>query len=294
VVAVVFALTHTYWVLLTIVTIMKPVYAETRKRSIQRVAGTLVGVLVVSAILYFISVNTVLLVIMIFCMLIGYSMLRVNYFIFVVFLTIFVVISFHFLNPLAFKTLIIERLVDTVIGGVIAAVASRFIFPVWGHDEIHASMIKMLEANCNYFSFAWIAVKQNTVETAPYEAARKEAVVALTNLSQNFQHMLAEPQQAKESAAIHQFVIANHMLTSHIAALSTDKLLTSHTAGADADKLSESIVHELKQAEAHIQDHFTGYDQGPSQHLLLANQTLNQLSMIHTLARDIRKITLKL
>jgi uncharacterized membrane protein YccC len=257
-------------------------------------AGTLVGVLLVLAILYFISASSMLLVIMILSMLIGYSMLRVNYFIFVVFLTIFVVISFYFLNPLAFKTLIVERLVDTVIGGAIAAAVSRFVFPVWGHDEIQASMVKMLKANRNYFSSAWSAVKQNNVETPPYEAARKEAVVALTNLSQNFQHMLSEPQQAKESAAIHQFVIANHMLTSHIAALSTDKLLTNHTADADPEKLSELIVHELKQAEAHIQDHFTGYDQGPSQHLSLANQTLNQLSMIHTLARDIRKITLKL
>ena len=36
-----FAVSHAYWVLLTIVTILKPVYNVTRRRNIQRVMGTL-------------------------------------------------------------------------------------------------------------------------------------------------------------------------------------------------------------------------------------------------------------
>jgi uncharacterized membrane protein YccC len=292
-VAVFFSLSHTYWVLLTIVTIMKPVYSVTRKRNIQRLSGTLAGVVLVSAILYFISSNTVLLLILVISMLIGYSLLRVNYFAFVVFLTIFVIITFHFLDPLEFKTLIKERLVDTVIGSVIAAITARFVFPVWGSNEIRSSMIKMLSANRSYFIKAWEALKVNNTETAAYEAARKDAVVALTNLSEVFQHTLAEPQQTGESAAFHQFVIANHLLTSHIAALSTDKNVYMQADHADLEAVHQATVWQMEQAEDRLQNASIGIAASQEPEVRLPHQTLNQLSMIYTLSRDVRKVCLK-
>jgi uncharacterized membrane protein YccC len=284
-----FSLTHTYWVLLTIVTIMKPVYSLTRKRNYARVGGTLAGVLLVSLLFYFVTSTTTLLVIMIVSMLIGYSLLRVNYFGFVVFLTVFVVISFHFLNPLEFKTLIRERLVDTVIGSVIAGLASRFVFPVWGLEELKASMQKMLTSNQAYFTAAWEALKNNATDTPAYEVARQEAVVALTNLSDNFQRMLSEPQQTKQSTQIHQFVIASHMLTSHIAALSTENFSPFYKSNG-AEKKVKAIINELKKAEDNLakvpsNDGFT--EDEP----LEVTKNLDQLSMIAALAIDIRRIT---
>lgn len=292
--ALVFSLTHPFWVLLTIVTIMKPVYAITRKRNIQRVAGTLTGILLVSGILYFMQNTTVLLLVMVISMLIGYSFLRVNYFMFVVFLTIFVVISFHFLNPFEFKVLIFERLVDTVIGSLIAAAASRFIFPVWEHYEIRTSLQKMLVATQTYFLSAWTALKNNDIETMGYKSARKEAVVALTNLSENFQQMLAEPVQTRESAAIHQMVIASHMLTSHIAALSTDDSLRHQAKSEDLEKLAQLIIRELKQAEDYLGNRYLAADTSKDPDLMVANQTRNQLAIIYGLSRDVRKIGLRL
>jgi uncharacterized membrane protein YccC len=292
-VAVFFSLSHTYWVLLTIVTIMKPVYSVTRKRNIQRLSGTFTGVVLVSVILYFIPNNTVLLLIMVMSMLMGYSLLRVNYFAFVVFLTIFVIITFHFLDPLEFKTLIRERLVDTVIGSVIAAVAARFVFPAWGSNEIRPSMVKMLAANRGYFIKAWEALKMNDTETVAYESARKDAVVALTNLSEVFQHTLAEPQQTSEATAFHQFVIANHLLTSHIAALSTDKNVRVQADHADLEAVQQATVWQLEQAEDHLQNASVGIAASQEPEARLPNQTLNQLSMIYTLARDVRRICSK-
>src|SRR5690606_36852300 len=135
---------------------------------------------------------------MIGSMLAGYRLLRVNYFVFVIFITVFVIISFHFLNPLEFQTVIKERIIDTVIGSVIAFLASRFVFPVWAHEEIKESMRKMLEANYRYFNYSWKVLKGGGVNTTKYESARQDAVVALTNLSDNFQRMLAEPRQSGE------------------------------------------------------------------------------------------------
>ena len=158
------AVSHAYWVLLTIVTIIKPVYNVTRRRNIQRVLGTLGGVLVASIILFVVSNTTVLLVLLIVCMLLAYSLLRVNYLGFVTFLTIYIVITFHFLNPVEYQHLIWERLIDTFIGSVIAAVAARFIFPVWERENIHKAMLEMLEANRAYFLAVWHQIKSSSAD----------------------------------------------------------------------------------------------------------------------------------
>lgn len=291
-VSIMFEVAHSYWVLLTIVTIMRPAYVLTRKRNVERVTGTLVGVVLVIAILWFISNSTVLLVILILSMLLGYSMLRVRYFVFVVFLTIFLVISLYFLNPLEFQSLIRERLLDTLIGSMIAFLASRFIFPTWGHHEIRSSMQKMLEANRQYFLQAWMALRMKQSQTHAYVLARQDAIVSLTNLSENFQRMLAEPQQSQEATPIHQFVIANHMLTGYIAALSDERI--SDSGNPELEEMSKSITFELQCAEDNLRHTHSRTDLNPSQEVPLAVQSLTQLSMIYALARDIRKIAARI
>lgn len=294
VVSIIFSLTHSYWVLLTIVTILRPAYVLTKKRNIQRVAGTLVGVIAVSLILWLISNTTALIVILVLSMLVGYSLLRVHYFSFVVFLTIFVVISLYFLNPYEFQSLIRERLIDTMIGSVIAFFASRFIFPVWGHHEIRKSMQQMLEANRQYFFQAWTAVRTKQTETQAYALARQDAIVSLTNLSDNFQRILSEPQQTGEATPIHQFVIANHMLTGYIAALSDEEL--THDVGdtPELEEMAKAITSELQCAEDNIRHSHARTDLSAAIDAPLANQSLTQLSMIHALAHDIRKISARL
>jgi len=284
------SLQHSYWVLLTIVTILRPAYVLTRKRNIERVAGTLVGVILVSLLLWFVSNTTALLVILVVSMLLGYSLLQVHYFTFVVFLTIFLIISLYFLNPHDFPSLIRERLVDTLIGSVIAFLASRFIFPVWGHHEIGHSMQKMLEANRQYFWQAWLALKTSGSESSAYALARQDAIVSLTNLSDNFQRMLSEPQQATEATPIHQFVIANHMLTGHIAALSDEPFSESE----EREELARAITYELQCAEDNVRHTHSKTDLHPAAEAPLANQSLTQLSMIFALAHDVRKISARL
>lgn len=293
VISVFLSLAHSYWVLLTLVTILKPAYALSRKRNISRVSGTLVGVILVSLILYFISNTTVLLVILMLSMLVGYSLLRVDYFGFVVFLTVFVITSLYFLNPDEFKTLIGERLIDTVIGSLIAFLASRFIFPVWGHEGIKDSMQKMLEANRQFFLQAWMALKGNNLETPAFALSRRDAIVSLTNLSDNFQRMLSEPQQTSQATLIHQFVIANHMLTGHIAALANERFSGGEGDAVELEELAKSISFQLQCAEDNLRHTHSQTDlQDPS--IPVSKQTLTQMSMIFALSTDIRKVSARL
>jgi uncharacterized membrane protein YccC len=284
-----FNLSHAYWVLLTIVTILKPVYATSRKRNMQRVGGTLIGALLAIAIIYFITSIAALLVIMIFCMIMGYSLLRVNYFGFVLFMTLYIIITFHFLNPEEFRVLITDRLVDTVIGSVIAFIAARFILPVWGSEEIEGYMLQTLKTSEAYVNISWKSLANNTTESKEYKLARKDAVVALTNLSENFQRILAEPKQAQQSVQLHQFVIASHLLMGHIAALSNERFSKDIFSHRDVGKVLENISTEFKRAENKLKSHPDENAFGSGVQPVLW-QVPVQLTTIYDLVHDINLI----
>ena len=284
------AVSHAYWVLLTIVTILKPVYNVTRRRNIQRVIGTLGGVLAASIILFLVSNNTVLMILLITCMLLAYSFLRINYLGFVIFLTIYLVITFHFLNPVEFKNLIGERLVDTLIGSLIAALAARFVFPVWKHENIKNAMQEILIANKTFFSAAWQQLPTNSEVNNGYTAARTDAIIALTNLSDNFQQMLAEPGQGKVSSHVHQFVIASHTLTSRISALSPKDLknIPPDILTAGQKNVTQMLTASVENLNARENNSGTEGDIPPPFH------SANAISIIYSLARELRNITRKI
>jgi uncharacterized membrane protein YccC len=286
------AVSHAYWVLLTIITILKPVYNVTRRRNIQRVFGTLAGILAASIVLMLVSNTTVLLVLLVISMLMAYSFLRINYLGFVIFLTIYIIITFHFLNPVEFKQLIGERLLDTFIGSVIAALAARFIFPVWQHENIKGAMQEILQANRVYFRQAWKLITERSADVTAYNTARNDAIVALTNLSDNFQQMLVEPGQGKRSTLIHQFVIASHALTSRISALSQKDL--SKVPPESLTQVPDNISSILKECVANLDNEYTLSPKPTFVTSPVKTSNVNPIFIIHSLAKDLHSIILKL
>ena len=284
-----FELSHAYWVMLTVITILKPVYNLTRARNIQRMVGTVAGVVLGIGIVYVATNTTVLIVIMIACMTMAYSLLRVNYLGFVIFLTTYILITFHFLNPIQFRSLIGERLIDTFIGSVIAALASRFVFPVWQQYNIQPAMKKMMIANTTYFLAAWNALQHPKTHRKQYNAARGEAIVTLTNLSDNFQQMLVEPAPSIHASAVHQFVIANLSLTSRISALSDRDL----AAAADAQAWTEKIISNLQLAGEYL-EYGAGAASPTRKDTSPSLEPQHTLAIIYSLSKDIKGITKRL
>jgi hypothetical protein len=59
-----------------------------------------------------------------------------------------------------------------------------------------------------------------TTRVTDFKVARKEAFVALANLSDNFQRILREPRRKQKNVPfMHQFVVSNQMFTAHTASL---------------------------------------------------------------------------
>jgi uncharacterized membrane protein (TIGR01666 family) len=212
---------HSYWILLTIIVILKPAYSLTQKRNMDRLIGTVAGVLIGIIILFLVKNHTVLLVIMILFMTLANIFLRKHYLLSVGLMTPYILIFFHLLKPDDFQHLLTDRIVDTLIGSAIAFITTIAIVPEWEHKTIRSYMIPMLQHNREYFSvIAKAFIEEEQVPLNSLQLARKNALVSLANLSDAFNRMLSEPKsQQKEIEHLHQFVVLNHRLTSHIATL---------------------------------------------------------------------------
>ncbi|WP_207511281.1 FUSC family protein [Longitalea luteola] len=212
---------HNYWILLTIIVILKPNYSLTKKRNFERLFGTIAGAVAGLIILYFIKDKTVLFVIMLLLALGTYSLLRTNYMLSVIFMTPYVLLIFQLLYNTPLKNVLTDRLIDTSIGSAIAFIANLLLVPVWEHEQISGYIATAIEKNTAWFKTVVTHFMGKPVLPTEYRVSRKDAFVALGNLSDAFTRMLAEPKwQQKNLTLIHQFVVYNHLLTSHIATLS--------------------------------------------------------------------------
>jgi len=212
---------HSYWILLTIIVILKPAYSLSKNRTYQRLLGTIAGAIIGVIVLYFVKSDTTLFVCMLLFMIGAYSLIRTKYFASILLLTPYIMILFHLLSHIKTESILIDRVIDTAIGAAIAFLANFFLIPAWEKDKIKNYMSQALIGNANYFKAISQAYTGTPATISQYKLSRKGAFVSLANLSDAFSRMLSEPKNKQENnKLIYQFVVLNHMLTSHIATLS--------------------------------------------------------------------------
>ncbi len=227
---------HSYWILLTIIVILKPGFSFTKQRNYQRLIGTVAGGLIGILILFFIPDKTAQFFIMLFLMLFTYSFLRLNYVVSVIFMTPYVLIVFSFLGVELIHT-VEERVLDTFIGSALAFSSAFIIFPNWESDLLNQSLSKVIISNQNYLKTVTARLNGLPLNTTEYKLARKDVYVESGNLSAAFERMIAEPKSKQKHAKdIHKFVVLNHMLSSAIAAIAANL----------PDKNSISLPAQLK------------------------------------------------
>ena len=243
---------HSYWILLTIIVILKPAYSLTKKRNFDRLLGTIAGAAVGLIILYFINDKDTLFVVMLVLMVITYSLFRTNYLLSVLFMTPYIMLLFHLLFSGNTKTILIDRVTDTAIGSAIAFLANFFLVPAWEKGQIKNYMLAALEANINYFKNVSAAFTGKTPDITEYKLTRKNAFVSLANLSDAFSRMLSEPKNKQVNAKqVYQFVTFNHMLTSHIATLAYySEPLAKKYSSVDFINIVNNALRQFEEAES--------------------------------------------
>jgi uncharacterized membrane protein (TIGR01666 family) len=274
-----FEVGHSYWILLTIIVILKPTYSLTKKRNFDRLIGTVLGAAVGLTILYFIKNNDALFVTMLLLMIGTYSVMRTNYMISVIFMTPYILLLFHFLSNASFKIIITDRIIDTVIGSAIAFLANYILLPAWEHEQVSNYMQEAIRSNKTYFRVIANAFTGSPASNLEYKLSRQHAFVALANLSDAFTRMLSEPKnKQKNSKQLHQFVVLNHTLTSHIATLSYYvKPLSVKYASPDFAQLIKKVEVKLENAEKIISNKTAEGNVSDELHVNIVQQRLQQI-----------------
>jgi uncharacterized membrane protein (TIGR01666 family) len=246
---------NVYWILLTIIVIMRPGYGLTKERSYHRIIGTVLGGLVAFGILYLIKDNIIISILSILCMLLGFSFTQINYKVSATFVTMYVVFIYGIITP-NIADLVQYRILDTVVGAVLAFLANHFLWPSWEFLNIPIYLEKSIKANQNYLKeISLFYNKKGSVPTS-YRLARKNAFIEIGNLMASFQRMVQEPKsKQKQLPQVYKLAILNHSLLSSSASLGT--YIQSHktTSASEAfNVVVDTVIKNLDNAIALLKE----------------------------------------
>ena len=189
-----------YWVTITIVIILQPYTGATTLKAVQRVIGTVVGGMLTAALgAVFHDARAILVMSFVFAA-VSVALLPINYTAFSVFLTpTFVLLAeagagdWHLAGV---------RVLDTIIGGVLAFLGARLLWPAPEWKRLPVYLTAALEANREYLR----TVVRNFADRSDAAGKqmrdrRRDAGLAAINAEESFQRLLAEHDGGTESLA---------------------------------------------------------------------------------------------
>jgi uncharacterized membrane protein (TIGR01666 family) len=289
---------YSYWILLTIIIILKPGFSLTKQRNFERLTGTIAGGLIGILILAFIHDRSVLFALIVFFMIGTYTFQRFNYIVMVIFMTPYLLILFNFLG-MGFVNVAEERLLDTGIASLLAFLASYLLFPHWESNQLRNYMAGVLKANINYLLKLadYLCGKENSL--LDYKLVRKEVFLSTANLSAAFNRMLSEPKsKQRNSREIYEFVVLNHVLSSNIAGLIAGMTANENLLyQKEALQVVKRSIYTLEDSLLHMDKNYIAQE-GKIKKTVLSNeekqtntQLFEQLDFIYKLTTKINKIT---
>jgi uncharacterized membrane protein YccC len=209
---------YSYWILITVVVIIKPAFSLTRQRNIQRLTGTLIGVAIAMLLLSFVGSTTVLLLLATLFLLGFFTFNRTHHLLSVIALTPMVIIAVYIYGSSGWS-FVIERVYDTLIGCGIAF-AATYLFPTWEAGRIGFLSKALLKANTLYLEKLLETTSGKPLNLTTYKLARKNVYIEQANLSAAFQRMLGEPSnKIAASENVYHFQMLNHILSANIASM---------------------------------------------------------------------------
>jgi uncharacterized membrane protein YccC len=250
-----FDIQNTYWILLTIIVIMRPSYGLTKERSKDRIIGTLIGALIAVGIVL-ITQNVVVYAVLAFISLIlAFSLIQQNYKSAAALITISIIFVYSLMNPNAFEV-IQYRVIDTIIGALIAVVANYLILPSWEANNLKKILLNALKMNKKYLLVTQELYQNPAMHKLSYNLVRKDAFLAISNLNASFQRLTQDPKsKQKEFELIYEIVTLNQTMISAIASIGNFIINHKTTpASSDFNVLINKISNNL-QASCDIIEH---------------------------------------
>lgn len=260
-----FALQNPYWILLTLIVIMRPNFGLTKQRSKERTIGTLIGAALAIGIVLITQNTTVYGILAIASLVVAFSMVQRNYKAAATFITLSVVFIYALIRPDVFQV-IQFRVVDTLIGAGLATLGNLLLWPAWEIKGMQNTLLETVQAHRIYLEEIINYYNKKGEIADHYKVARKKAFLEMSDLSTAFQRMTQEPKSRQKNLdKMYELTMLNHTFLSSLASLSTYILNNPTTpASENFNRVASRIVANLRQAEALLKDGKTGeYQQKP-------------------------------
>ncbi|GAA6118070.1 FUSC family protein [Acidovorax sp. FG27] len=192
--------THAYWILLTIVVVLRGSLAQTLERRNARVAGTLLGCVLALGVLSTHLSPLGLIAVLTLAQAVAHGFAVRRYLITAVAATVLGLVQSHMLNTgVSTSFALFERLADTLIGTGIAWACS-YVLPSWERGQIPALVARTVAAQARHARVALGLGQLQAVDDAPelaWRLARREAYDSLSALVQATQRSLKEPRAVR-------------------------------------------------------------------------------------------------
>ena len=230
----IFSFQNPYWILLTIVIIMRPNYGLTKTRAKDRMIGTLIGGAIAYGMVFLIQDVYVYGFLGLISLVIALALVQKNSKVSAVFVTLSVVFIYAILST-DVVAVIKFRILDTLVGAGLSYIAMLWLWPTWESVEIKESVEKSIKANKEFFHKITDFYEKKGLVPTSYNIARKEAFLETSNLNAAFQRMAQEPKSKQgEMDKNYELVVLNHTFLASLASLST--FIQHHTTSPASDQ----------------------------------------------------------
>ena len=209
---------HSYWIVLTIVIILRPTFSMTRQRRADRIIGTIIGCVVTAIVIRYVHSNIVLMAILFLSIVATPTFIYLRYRYTAIAVSLMILLQMHLVAP-SNPNLVSERLIDTLIGAAVATVFS-FVLANWEYQSLPRLVRQVLNVNLRYMQASFALLQGKCFDDFAYRIERKRLMDSLAALSSALVRMLDEPASKQRAVEdINLFIVQNYLLVAHVAAL---------------------------------------------------------------------------
>ena len=232
---------HGYWILLTTLLICQPSYGATLARMLQRVSGTVIGVVIGWAILRLLPAAPWPLLLIVLSGVVFFAARLRRYTLATASITVFVVLCFNQAGN-GYEVMW-PRLLDTLIGAAIAALAIYLILPDWQGRQLDQVLSNTLRNDARYLQQIIAQYVHGKRDDLPYRIARREAHNADAALSGMLANMLREPgRQQHGNENLLRFLTIAHTMLGHISTLGAHRQAIGDAQVRDTVTLAGNLI----------------------------------------------------
>jgi uncharacterized membrane protein YccC len=243
---------HDYWILLTIVVVLRGSLAQTLERRNSRVAGTLLGCLLATGLLWGQVPHWALLGCLTLAQGIAHGFAVRKYLVTAVAATVLGLVQAHLLAAGASPVFeVVERVADTLLGAAIAWIFS-YVLPSWERGQIPALVARTLAAQARHARVALGLGQLKAIDNEPelaWRLARREAYDSLSALVQATQRALSEPRAVQPPlASLERLLAHSYQLLAQLTVVKT--LLLLQRGQLDRERIAEPLAQAADAVES--------------------------------------------